>query len=568
MEEHISANKQHSEFLEKNRPNRLKQIVEKIEEITNKTDISESEKIFYQLTGEWDTLTSTQKNLDEQVQKQYWEAVERFKKTVDWVIWANLKKKEDICTQLTQLEASIENQNLVERFNELRSLWKETGPIPAHKMKEINRSFRTLCGAIYEKCLVVYKEREQEKEKNLKLKESLCEEIESLTEASNWKQATEFVQKIQQNWDACGPVPKESSDIVWERFKKACANFFEKRKHFYQARKLMLKENQKRKKELCEKIEALKDSTDWKETSQKIKALQQEWQTVGPSARPHEEALWNRFRAACDDFFNAQKAFFDSREKDKPQNMEKKLLLCNRAENIGNFSYSEKYKKILDLQAEWKQIGPIPKEMEDEIWKRFRKPIDAFFEERKSKFEEEKHTREKNQKSKEDLCSKAELICNSNDWNETADKIKELQREWKQIGPAQREIENSLWQRFHAACETFFIRLKEFNQRQKNDINMLIQKKLDLCFQAEIITGMQVSKIEEEERAEWQLAKLAENFWFRVLDEDENNWDARAQKLKDLQKEWKEIGPIPSERDRLLWKRFQNACNFFFNSKK
>ena len=228
----------------------------------------------------------------------------------------------------------------------------------------------------------------------------------------------------------------------------------------------------------------------------------------------------------------------------------------------------EKYKKILELQTEWKNIGPIPQEMENEIWQRFRKPIDEFFEKKKIKSEEERLAREQNQKAKESLCAEAETICHSTDWRQTAERIKEMQKQWKTIGPIQRELENTYWHRFHAACETFFTRLKDFNKKQDAETETLVKRKMDLCFQAEIISGVEVSKKEEEERAEWQLKKLTENFWFRVIDEEDDNWDTRAQKLKELQKEWKEIGSIPNEKDRILWKRFQHACNFFFNRKR
>jgi hypothetical protein len=547
---------------------RLDQIINKIIEMTNKTDIPDTEKQFHQLTREWETSIVLFKKVDEPLHKRYWEACENFTQNKEWILWANIKKKEEICTSLKQLVEIKEDHNLVEKFNDLRGLWKESGYIPYQKLKELNRTYRALCAEIYEKCLIVYKEKEQEKEKNLRLKEALCEEIEGLIEPPNWKQATEFVQKIQQNWDACGPVPKESSDVVWERFKKACASFFERRKQFYQSHKLMLKTNLKTKRELCEKIEALKESTDWKETSQKIKELQKEWHNTGPAQKPQEENLWKQFRAACDFFFNAQKAYFDSKEKERPLNLEKKLVLCTTVENLTDLPDSEKYKQIIELQNEWKNIGPIPKEMEDEVWKRFRKPIDEFFETKKIKTDAEKQVREQNQKEKERLCIEAEGLSLSSDWRTAGDRIKELQREWKKIGPIQRELENAIWHRFHAACETFFTRLKEFNAIQQTETDSLINRKLDLCFQAEIISGVEVSKKEEEERAEWQLKKLTENFWFRVIDEEDDNWDTRAQKLKEFQKEWKEIGTVPNEKDRILWKKFQHACNFFFNKKK
>ncbi|MBN2533761.1 MAG: DUF349 domain-containing protein [Spirochaetales bacterium] len=542
-------------------------ICERIEALLSQTELEKAISEFTQLNKEWDQLLPPESKRDELLLQRYTKACDSFIQQRDWALWANYKKREDICSQLSVLLKEPANQESIGQFTELKHEWQHAGIVPERKQNTLWKKYRTLCKQLYEKNREFFQEKEKTKEDNLKMKESLCLAIENLIEPDDWPRATEFVIKIQKGWDAVGPVPGEISNTIWERFQKTCRDFFERRKEYYNTIRRKQQANLEKKRELCERVESLKDSTKWKETSREIKQIQKEWQATGPVPWKKEKSLWKRFRSACDFFFNAQQVYFDELEKEKPENLKKKEELCVIVESLESIPGSEQFQTIVRVQEEWKKIGPIPKDKETELWYRFRKPIDEYFEKRNNQKEKQKKQMEQNKTLKEQLCIEAESLCNSSDWRETAARYKELQKKWKQIGLVEQVHEQALWHRFHAACDAFFERYKEYRDSHNKEKEKNLEKKLDLCFQAEIIAEVKLTKEEEEERAEWQLKKLTENFWFKILDKEADKWEDRAQKLMEMQKQWKEIGPVPSHMSEKIWKRFQGACNYFFENR-
>lgn len=541
-------------------------ICEKIETLLLDTPLDKAIREFIELNNEWDHLMSLGSENDGLLIQRYTKACDKFIQERDWALWANYKKREEICSCLAALLKETVTQGSIDRFTELTHEWKNTGIVPEREKNNLYRKYRSLCKQLYEKNREFFREREKTKEDNLKLKESLCEGIENLEEPDDWAEATEFVIKIQKGWDAIGQVPMEKSKELWERFQKACRDFFERRKQFYSSIRKKQHENLQKKKELCERVEIIKNSTQWKETSKEIQEIQKEWQTIGPVPRKKEKALWKRFRAACDFFFNTQQKYFENLEKEKPENLKKKEALCTIVESLEDLPETEQFQTIVNAQEEWKKIGPVPRNKEKEIWHRFRKPINEYFKRRNNKKEKQKKTYEQNKTLKEQLCVEAESHCNSSDWRATAILFKELQKKWKYIGPVEQIHEQALWHRFHAACDAFFERYNEYRETLNKDREKNLEKKLDLCFQAEIIADIKLTKEEEEERAKWQLKKLTENFWYKILETDK--WEDKAQKLKEMQKQWKEIGPVPSHMSEKIWQRFQKACNYFFENRR
>ncbi|MBN2444146.1 MAG: DUF349 domain-containing protein [Spirochaetales bacterium] len=546
---------------------KLESIINKIEKVLAGELLEKAVKDFEELKKEWDKYCPPDIENDNDILSRYTKACDNFIKQKDWAFWANYKKKEEICSHLNELLKEPVTQGTIDRFSELRNEWKNTGPIPEHDKNNLWKQYRTLCKEIYDRNLEFYKDKEKKKEENLKIKEALCLEIESLTVPEDWNESTNFVIKIQKGWDAIGQVPRDKSDALWERFQNACRDFFKRRKQFYNEIKVLQQENLDKKKELCERVEVLKSSTKWKETSSEIKQIQKEWASIGPVHWKKEKSLWEKFRGACDYFFMAQKMHFDELEKQRPENLKKKEELCVILENLHTIPENEHYGTIIHVQEEWKKIGPVPRDMEDTIWKRFRKPIDLYFEKRTGQQAAAKSSKDHNKVLKENLCIEAEEMSTSSDWRNTTEKFKELQKKWKEIGPAERGEDQALWQRFRTACDAFFDRLNDYREGNKKEKEHNFEQKLDLCIQAEIISGIPLTKEQEEERAQWQLKKLSENFWFKVVD-DSDKWEDRAERIKELQREWKEIGPVSSSDSDKIWKRFQKACNYFFDNRR
>lgn len=289
---------------------------------------------------------------------------------------------------------------------------------------------------------------------------------------------------LQAEWKTVGPAPKEKSEALWTRFKSLCDQIYERTKTASDEER---QGNLRRKEALCAQIEGIVQSLgpgaadapaqgvqveapDWRAVSESVKKLQAEWKSVGPApgaAREQSEALWTRFKAAADAFFDKRKGHYAELDEDRQQNQRKKEELCIRVERLliapAGADMKAAAEQIKRYQAEWKEIGPAPKEHNDELWQRFRKACDGFFEKRKAAFEKQEGERLGNQKKKEALCEKAEELARREDANQDAveSELKQLQAEWKRIGPAPREAQEELWQRFRKAADAVFGRGRE-----------------------------------------------------------------------------------------------------------
>ncbi|HLP31247.1 MAG TPA: DUF349 domain-containing protein, partial [Geothrix sp.] len=349
---------------------------------------------------------------------------------------------------------------------------------------------------------------------------------------------------------------------LWTRFRTACNTFFERKD-------LQQQGNLERKLELCALAETLRDSTEWKQTGARIKEAQERWKTIGPVPKDQAEAVWARFHGACEKFFQARKAHLEKLDEERPRNQAKKEELCALVESLDVLpTDAERFERIKEAQAAWKEIGPAPREVEDALWERFRKPIDAYFEGRKSRMEGERKTREENAKAKEDICLEAESLKDSTEWKPTIEKIKALQERWKATGPAPREVDQALWRRFRAACDVFFDRLKENAARRDQERGSNLRRKTDLCFLAEMLSERPLTPEEQKARDDWKADKHPQDFVRFLANEGPVDWKDRTEKIKALQREWKAIGPVPKDVSESLWERFHTACDAFFEERR
>lgn len=295
-----------------------------------------------------------------------------------------------------------------------------------------------------------------------------------------------------------------------------------------------LDENLLLKEEVVLRMEELSESTDWKNAADAIKGYQAQWKTIGPVARERNDELWQRFRGAGNRFFERRKEHYETQEREHRENLQKKEELCARAEEL---SQSTDWKSAADalkaLQAEWKTVGPVPKEHNDKVWERFRKANDVFFERRQAHFSQADTDQQENLRKKEELCARAEELSESTEWRSTADAFKNLQTEWKAIGTVPKESNEAIWERFRQAADRFFSRRKAHYDQLEKEHKENLRSKVALCEQAE------------------QLSTSSE-------------FKATTEALKALQAEWKSIGPVPKARADALWERFRKANDAFF----
>jgi len=358
---------------------------------------------------------------------------------------------------------------------------------------------------------------------NLAKKEQLCVKAEEISLSNDFKKAAADLKALQQEWKSVGAVPKDKQDEILKRFNAAIDKFYERQRNYYDEQEIVRWENLKLKEKLVEKAEQLSTSTDWKKTSEELKKLQEEWKTIGPVPKDKSDDIWKKFRQALDTFYERQKAHFNQMDSSKQENLEKKELLCQKAELLSDSTdWKETSAELEKLQKEWKTIGPVPPEKSDEVWKRFRTALDKFYNNMRAHYSNLDKERQENLKKKEELCKRAEALCNSNEWDITAEELKRLQQEWKLIGPVPKKQSDAIWARFRKAMDTFFERRRAFIDSKKQESEV---RKADFKNRlADTIKRKQgqIERIKQEiKEAEEEIEKIHEKL--NIIVDDENS---------------------------------------------
>jgi hypothetical protein len=305
---------------------------------------------------------------------------------------------------------------------------------------------------------------------NLRRKEAIVASMEELSASNEWTCSADSIKALQAEWKTVGPVPREGSDELWQRFRAAGNRFFERRKAHYEDQDKEQQENLARKEDLCVRAEELSGSTDWKQATEGLKALQSEWKTIGPVPKEHNDRVWERFRKANDAFFERRQAHFSHQDTDLQENLRRKEELCARAEELsGSNEWRASAEAFKALQAEWKAIGPVPKEQNEGVWERFRKAADDFFTRRKTHYDQLEKEQKENLRRKVALCEQAEKLSTAEEFKSTSEALKALQAEWKTVGPVPRAKADALWERFRKANDAFFSRRAAFFEQRDQD---------------------------------------------------------------------------------------------------
>jgi hypothetical protein len=304
-----------------------------------------------------------------------------------WRRWANLPKFETLINEAETLilvmdEATDEQKRgAPQLLRDMQNRWKDAGALPQEKSKALWERFKKACDTVYEKSRAGYAALDAAKPENLAKKVALCEKAEALKDSDDWKATSDALKALQDEWKTIGPVPDEQKDEVWKRFRGALDAFYDRRKVHDASRDEERVANLKAKEELAARAERLSSSTNWREAGDEIKGLQEEWKQIGPVPKAEGDAIWKRFRAACDRFFEARSAAFSEMDAERAANLEKKLALIAEAEGlIGSEDHEAAMESAKELQRRWKNIGHVPREQSDEIWSRFRGACDKIFE--------------------------------------------------------------------------------------------------------------------------------------------------------------------------------------------
>ncbi len=366
-------------------------IIEELKELVGSDEtLNHTFNKFRELQQRWrDTGLVPQANV-----KDLWETynlhVEHFygfikinKELRDLDLKKNYEQKVSLCEQA---ESLILEPSIVEAFHKLQKLhdeWRETGPV-AHEYKEsLWERFKAASSRINKQHQEHFEQLKSEQLKNLELKTELCvaaEELaaEPITTRKEWNKAGERLLEIQKTWKTIGFAPKKDNNRIYERFREACNRFFELKRAYYADVKSEMEQNLQLKNELCAAAEALSMSEDWKKTTDELIALQARWKEVGAVSRRHSDAVWKRFRAACDQFFERKAAHFASVDNEHEQNLQKKLALLEEMESADVKAGG--YEVIRGFQRRWGEIGFVPIKQKDSVQKRYKAAVDRLFE--------------------------------------------------------------------------------------------------------------------------------------------------------------------------------------------
>ena len=301
----------------------------------------------------------------------------------------NLVKKQAI---IEEIKALVENQEDVSAsfpaFRELQNRWREAGPVPTAKFRDINDTYQFYVEKFYDMVKINRDLRDLDFKKNLEAKEAFCEAAEKLAENEDVVSAFHELQKLHEQWKEFGPVAKEYREDIWNRFKAATAVINKKYQAHFEGLKGQQEENLKAKTALCEKVEEIAarevaSSNEWNSLSREIEQIQAEWKKIGFATKKENQKIYARFRAACDAFYEHKRLFYAGFKDSMNENYEKKMHIIETVEALKD---STEWKKTTDqiiaLQKEWKEIGAVPRKKSEQLWKRFRTACDAFFAER------------------------------------------------------------------------------------------------------------------------------------------------------------------------------------------
>ncbi len=391
----------------------------------------------------------------------------------------NLKQKLAIIEELRQLTSSDETLNhTFTRFRELQAKWKDVGIVPAASVKDIWETYNLHVENFYNFIKINKELRDLDLKKNLELKSDLCEQAEALSLEASIVEAFKKLQKLHDEWRETGPVANEYKESLWERFKAASSRVNKLHQEHFESLKGEQVENLKAKTQLCEKCEeltrqVLASRKDWKKASDSLLELQKEWKTIGFAPKRDNNRIYERFRTACDAFFEAKRNFYAGVKSEMDNNLIIKSELCEAAEAIQN---SEDWKSATDeliaLQAKWKATGAVSRRHSEVIWKRFRTACDLFFERKAVHFASKDSEQNDNLKAKEALLEEmqqADIMAGG------FEAIKEFQRRWSEIGFVPMKEKNSLHNRYTDIVDNMFQTLrgserKESMNRFKNKV--------------------------------------------------------------------------------------------------
>jgi hypothetical protein len=408
--------------------------------------------------------------LDHQVKElldKYREKKTDYSKIQEAEKFENLRKKYDIIDKIKDLVNREESIN--KTFHEFRALqneWHTTGIVPQTSLKDLWENYHHNVEIFYDYIKINKELRDLDLRKNLELKVSLCEKAEELLLEPNPINAFRLLQDYHNQWREIGPVPPESKNEIWERFKEATSKINKRHHEYFEKQKDDQRKNLEAKIALCEKVEEinlleLKNFRDFDEKADVVVDLQKMWRTLGFAPKKQNNKVYQRFREACDAFFEKKRGFYADNKEVQQTNLQMKTELCNQAESLQESAeWKATSDALIKLQKEWKEVGPVPRKQSERIWKRFRKACDHFFNRKSEHFATLDTSYEDNLKAKTAIIAELEAFDPGTDVQAAFDRLKDIQRNWTDIGFVPFNMKEEITNRYRNALNKQFDKLK------------------------------------------------------------------------------------------------------------
>lgn len=388
---------------------------------------------------------------------------------------ANLKRKQEIIERIKELATTPEAAD--KGYNEVKDLqaeWKEIKQVPAENATELWKNYQLYTEQFYDQLRLNHEMRAYDFKKNLEIKTHLCEAAEKLAEVEDPISAFHQLQKLHQEYREAGPVAKEMREQIWKRFKDASTIINKRHQDHFEQIKAQEEQNLEKKTELCQKVEnidlePLKTYAQWEEITKQILAYQAEWKTIGFTPRKVNNEIFERFRTACDRFFQAKTTYFKANREKLNANLAAKNALVEKAEALKDSTdWGTTTNKFIELQKQWKTIGAVPHKVSDAIWKRFNDACNYFFDKKTEANAGQRKEEEANLEIKKGIIAELEKLA-----SETTDNmlqtVRDLQTRWNETGHVPYSKKEKIYRRYRELCDKIYDTLHESAGRRRMD---------------------------------------------------------------------------------------------------
>ncbi len=395
---------------------------------------------------------------------------------------ANLEKKLEIIEKIKAMTTSPDEAGKsYNEFKELQQQWKDIKNVPADKANELWRNYQLYVEQFYDLLKLNSEAREYDFKKNLEMKTKLCEAAEKLADEEDVISAFHQLQELHQQYREIGPVAKELREEVWARFKAASTVINKRHQQHFEDLRAKEEENLARKTALCEKVEELgkvenKGAADWEKRSKEIIDIQNEWKTIGFAPQKMNVKIFERFRAACDDFFGRKAEYFKALKVTFSENIEKKKALVEKAQALADSTdWKATSDKLIALQKEWKTVGMVPKKLGDQLWQEFLGACNKFFEARNAAGAGQRNEEHANLEKKKGIIEQLKALA-ENAAEATKEKVQALTEEYNKVGHVPYKEKDKLYEAYHEVLDRIYKELNISTKRRRlNDFKANIK---------------------------------------------------------------------------------------------